>query len=555
MDFHALSRRELQALCKRNAVRANMSNAAMADALQALPSVDGLDEIGRRARPAAAMKSADEAIIEEEQTDGSPLPRGGRARSKARTAAADKMDQDVRDQVTLHGSQGAGARDVVAPVEVEEVIGQEQGHRCPLPRGGRARVKTRKAAAHKEEATVLVHDTLEGSQRTAVGEGMALVETEATGKRRTRRSARSKMKMALDQKGAEEAAVLDEPKANSSDVAIGSGVVSDKSCDDTKTHEMVLVVEKDVTKDENVAKRPVVHEMEDVPAPAILRRSQRTAMPVEAEEVATAKKRTRRSRRTKVAAAAPMGRKQPMMPMSICADDSSEVAIGSTAKSCDFPKENEVVAVVEEEATKPLEGGNDTRRTVATEVPAPATLQRSQRTSAPEAAVPVEAEEVAPTKRRRRRGKSKVAGAVLNAKKDDSSDAVAIGSLVLVSDHTCDDSKEEQLVAVVEKQVTKPKEVIAEEQKQRSIVRKSASMVKVEDPPTISIFPKVEATDIPDKTARADEETIKEDACTVTCEVDQSNLLVNTLSRFAKPMHKFTVKAEKKEGGCWWMLM
>jgi hypothetical protein len=39
MDFHALSRRELQALCKRNAVRANMSNAAMADALQALPSV------------------------------------------------------------------------------------------------------------------------------------------------------------------------------------------------------------------------------------------------------------------------------------------------------------------------------------------------------------------------------------------------------------------------------------------------------------------------------------------------------------------------------------
>ena len=41
---------------------------------------------------------------------------------------------------------------------------------------------------------------------------------------------------------------------------------------------------------------------------------------------------------------------------------------------------------------------------------------------------------------------------------DDSSDAVLIGSPVLVSDQTCDDSKEEKLVAVMEKQVTKPKE-------------------------------------------------------------------------------------------------
>ncbi|RLM91996.1 uncharacterized protein C2845_PM08G14880 [Panicum miliaceum] len=542
MDFHALSRRELQALCKRNAVRANMSNAAMADALQALPSVDGLDEIGRRAAPPPpAVKSADEVIIEEEKTDGSPLPRGGRARSKARTAAADKMDQDVQDQVTFQGSQGAASREVVAPVQVEEVIGQEQRHRCPLPRGGRARVKTRKAAAHKEEVTVLAPDTLQGSQRTAAGEGMALVETEevATGKRRTRRSARSKMKMALDQKGAEEAAVLEEPKADSCDVAIGSAVVSEKNCDDPKTHNMVVVLEEDVTKSQNVTKTHVVHEMEEVPAPAILRRSQRTSVPIEAEEVGT-KKRTRRSTRSKVAAAAPKGQK----------DDSSEVAIGSTDRSCDCPKEDEGVAVVEEQATKPLEGGNETRRTVAykMDMPAPATFQGSQRTSAPEAPVPVEAEEAATTRRRRRRAKSKVAGAALNRKKDDCSDAVAIGSPVLVSDQNCDDSKEEQLVAAMEKQVTKPKEVIAEEQEQRSTVHKSASMVKVEDPPTLSILPKVEATDIPDETAHADEETIKENAFTVTCEVDQSNLLVNTLSRFAKPVHKFTVKSEKKEG-------
>jgi len=108
---------------------------------------------------------------------------------------------------------------------------------------------------------------------------------------------------------------------------------------------------------------------------------------------------------------------------------------------------------------------------------------------------------------------------------------VVIWSPVLVSDQTCDDSKEEKLVAVMEKQVKKLTEVIAEEPEQRSTVHKSACMVKVEDPPILCILPKVEATDIPDKIVCA--ETIKEDASTVTCEVGQSNLLVNTLSRFA----------------------
>lgn len=39
MDFHALPRRDLQALAKRNGVRANLSNAAIVDALAALPAV------------------------------------------------------------------------------------------------------------------------------------------------------------------------------------------------------------------------------------------------------------------------------------------------------------------------------------------------------------------------------------------------------------------------------------------------------------------------------------------------------------------------------------
>nr|CAB3485874.1 unnamed protein product [Digitaria exilis] len=207
MDFHALSRRELQALCKRNAVRANMSNAAMADALRSLPSVDGLDEIGRAgAPPMSAVKSVEVVVMDEEKIDGNPLPRGGRARSKVRTAATDKLEHDVGDQATSQGIQGTAAREALAPLNVAEVTREEQGHGCPLPRGRRVGAMTRKAAAHKTEEAVLAPDTFHGSQRTEAGEGAAPVEAEevATGKRRTVRCTRSKVKMALDQKDATE---------------------------------------------------------------------------------------------------------------------------------------------------------------------------------------------------------------------------------------------------------------------------------------------------------------------------------------------------------------
>ncbi|KAI4295310.1 hypothetical protein L6164_035370 [Bauhinia variegata] len=45
MDFHRLSRKELQTLCKKNKIPANMTNVAMADALEALQQVEGLDEV------------------------------------------------------------------------------------------------------------------------------------------------------------------------------------------------------------------------------------------------------------------------------------------------------------------------------------------------------------------------------------------------------------------------------------------------------------------------------------------------------------------------------
>ncbi|PHU17635.1 Ubiquitin-like-specific protease 1A [Capsicum chinense] len=47
MDFHSLAvtRRELQAVCKKNKIPANMTNVAMADALQSRQFVDGIEEV------------------------------------------------------------------------------------------------------------------------------------------------------------------------------------------------------------------------------------------------------------------------------------------------------------------------------------------------------------------------------------------------------------------------------------------------------------------------------------------------------------------------------
>ncbi|XP_010243119.1 PREDICTED: uncharacterized protein LOC104587273 [Nelumbo nucifera] len=45
MDFHSLTRKELQTLCKKNKIPANMTNDAMADALKALKNVEGIEDV------------------------------------------------------------------------------------------------------------------------------------------------------------------------------------------------------------------------------------------------------------------------------------------------------------------------------------------------------------------------------------------------------------------------------------------------------------------------------------------------------------------------------
>ncbi|XP_062094408.1 uncharacterized protein LOC133800460 isoform X2 [Humulus lupulus] len=68
MDFHSLNRKELQALCKKNKIPANQTNLAMADALQALPLVEGLEEFLNQPK-------SDDAQLDDESVLGSPDPR------------------------------------------------------------------------------------------------------------------------------------------------------------------------------------------------------------------------------------------------------------------------------------------------------------------------------------------------------------------------------------------------------------------------------------------------------------------------------------------------
>ncbi|WOG97004.1 hypothetical protein DCAR_0416343 [Daucus carota subsp. sativus] len=58
MDFHSLARRDLQALCKLNAIPANMTNVAMADALAALDIVEGLEDFLNRSPERKAVTAA-----------------------------------------------------------------------------------------------------------------------------------------------------------------------------------------------------------------------------------------------------------------------------------------------------------------------------------------------------------------------------------------------------------------------------------------------------------------------------------------------------------------
>ncbi|CAA2959345.1 Hypothetical predicted protein [Olea europaea subsp. europaea] len=78
MDFHSLKRRELQELCKKNKIPANMTNVAMADALKALEIVEGIEDYLKPMESETAQSSI-ESPVKSEETSPCALSTVGRS--------------------------------------------------------------------------------------------------------------------------------------------------------------------------------------------------------------------------------------------------------------------------------------------------------------------------------------------------------------------------------------------------------------------------------------------------------------------------------------------
>ncbi|XP_020549548.1 uncharacterized protein LOC110011266 [Sesamum indicum] len=97
MDFQKLTRRELQALCKKNKIPANVTNAAMADALKALQLVEGIEELTQLSQSETAQSSTESPVRCEVMSPYVP-PTGGR--STRRRNVAKEEPESVSDEVS-----------------------------------------------------------------------------------------------------------------------------------------------------------------------------------------------------------------------------------------------------------------------------------------------------------------------------------------------------------------------------------------------------------------------------------------------------------------------
>ncbi|KAF1899113.1 hypothetical protein Lal_00019234 [Lupinus albus] len=84
MDFHTLSRKQLQSLCKKNKIPANITNLAMAHALTSLPHVEGLDEFLNPTEVDGGAPAIGDTVTQREPESAkvnSRVPRGSKAKN------------------------------------------------------------------------------------------------------------------------------------------------------------------------------------------------------------------------------------------------------------------------------------------------------------------------------------------------------------------------------------------------------------------------------------------------------------------------------------------
>ncbi|MFS8024192.1 hypothetical protein Hanom_Chr16g01460381 [Helianthus anomalus] len=112
MDFHSLARKELQSLCKLNKIPANLTNVAMADALQSLDVVVGIEEYLN----ASQSETAD--LVESAETVEVPSPKAPQTRCRTSTRQKAKPTETESLHTTVTRTTRRGSKQL--PKEVEE---------------------------------------------------------------------------------------------------------------------------------------------------------------------------------------------------------------------------------------------------------------------------------------------------------------------------------------------------------------------------------------------------------------------------------------------------
>ncbi|XP_072956402.1 uncharacterized protein [Typha angustifolia] len=241
MDFHSLHRRDLQALCKKNRVPANMTNVAMADALQALQTVEGIDEILEPSKflsPKKAEAASPEMTLTSRRTSTrrarrteerqvSPLPRARRVSVKASeimrlVSEGEEEDRKQEGEKETVETPAASVRVYSRRRTTKKGEGEEEEVKAitDTPAASHARTTRRRATRKEEDGQ---EDALAGvpptpatrcSQRTMAIEGSRTTRrtrqssrkpttVETTARRTTRAMASAKME-SLDQDEEEE---------------------------------------------------------------------------------------------------------------------------------------------------------------------------------------------------------------------------------------------------------------------------------------------------------------------------------------------------------------
>ncbi|KAF3432682.1 hypothetical protein FNV43_RR23784 [Rhamnella rubrinervis] len=147
MDFHSLARKELQALCKKNKIPANITNIAMAEALSALEHVEGLDELFDQSKsdlqqsPEKTMKVPD-------------VPRTACRTSTRRKPVREQPESSQPLTRTRGGTKGS----------VVEEVDQERSNVPKTPAALSSRRRAPAASASQKEETSV--QTVYGTRRS-----------------------------------------------------------------------------------------------------------------------------------------------------------------------------------------------------------------------------------------------------------------------------------------------------------------------------------------------------------------------------------------------------